>query len=144
MAKSTAKTVSTDLKNEASISELKIQRNIGNLTPEVLQMCSNHVDEMMKYAPAECKFKNGITLVDVVEAIKKEPTNLALLSTFVDAYEEVLKWNKLHESNRLAIEATISHREIDIALFNKLLNIHSRAWAHQLCKLSICYAYRKK
>ena len=144
MAKSTIKTISTNLENEASISKLKIQRNIGSITPDVLQMCSNHVDEMMKYAPTAYKFENGIALVDVVEAIKKEPENLALLSTFADAYEEVVKWNKLHASNSLAIEATISHREIDTALFDKLLGIHNRAWADQMCVLITNYVDHKK
>lgn len=104
------------------IDELKIKRNSGIMTPDVIKMCETHLDEMAEMAARYLKKKSNedYDFSEVVAAIKKQPQLLVDISKFEDLYEEVLKWNKLIRTKQLDFSATASHRELDIAIWHKL------------------------
>lgn len=134
--------VSNDIKDKAEISCLKVQRNMGNLTPEVLEMCRSHVDEMLQISTQELSNKpdRAKRLAEVAEALKSNTSILALVSTFADDYVEILKWNKLHAAKLLPSSVTRAHRDVDMALLNKFTNGEDAGW---ICELLIHYGYKK-
>ena len=136
--------VSNDIKDKAKISCLKVQRNMGNLTPEVLEMCRSHVDEMLQISTQELELANrpdrAKRLAEVAEALKNNTNVLALVSTFADDYVEILKWNKLHAAKLLPSNATRAHREVDMALLNKFTSGED---AGDICELIVRYGYKK-
>ena len=134
--------VSNDIKDKAKISCLKVQRNMGNLTPEVLEMCRSHVDEMLQISTQELSNRpdKAKKLAEVAEALKSNTNILALVSTFADDYVEILKWNKLHAAKRLPSSATRAHREVDMALLSKF--VHGED-ASDICELIFRYGYKK-
>ena len=136
--------VSNDIKDKAKISCLKVQRNMGNLTPEVLEMCRSHVDEMLQISMQELANANkpdrAKRLAEVAEALKSNANILALVSTFADDYVEILKWNKLHAAKLLPSNVTWAHREVDMALLNKFTSSKD---AGPICELIVHYGYKK-
>ena len=50
--------ITKDVKSNAQIDDLKVKRNAGELTTEVVQMCCDQLDEMAKVA-VECVGKNA-------------------------------------------------------------------------------------
>ena len=149
MSTTTKAKVKSDVKDGGHISDLKIQRNMGNLTPEVIDMCSKHIDDMVNHfknsgavAAQKVKDQHGQPLDYVISALKAEPENLALVSMFMDDYDEVLKWNDLHNKNIISFDVTCHHREVDMAMFNRICNLHSRLWAEWLSKILYTYARR--
>jgi len=141
--------VSNDIKDKAKISCLKVQRNMGNLTPEVLEMCRSHVDEMLQISTQELANRpdkagrlaeKAKRLAKVAEELKSNTNILALVSTFADDYVEILKWNKLHAAKLLPSSATRAHREVDMALLSKF--IHGEGAGH-ICDLIFYYGHKK-
>lgn len=134
--------VSNDIKDKAEISCLKVQRNMGNLTPEVLEMCRSHIDEMLQISMQELSNKpnRAKRLAEVAEALKSNVNILAMVSTFADDYVEILKWNKLHDAKLLPSSVTRAHREVDMALLNKFTSGED---AGPICELIIHYGYKK-
>ena len=117
MTKKVEKKIEAALKSNTKINELKLQRNLGNLTPEVLEMCKQHVDQMLEFTKKESKM-DPKALEEAAEQIKNDQELLVLISQFADVYDEVLVWNKLIRQEKLDRTATLRHREMDIALFN--------------------------
>lgn len=105
------------LKTNAEINDLKIQRDLGEITPEVLEMCNKQVDLMLETAK-----KRSVHPVEELELaatqIKNDQEMLIAVTQFMDAYEEVLVWNKLIRQKKLDYNVTSRHREMDIALYN--------------------------
>lgn len=134
--------VSNDIKDKAEISRLKVQRNMGNLTPEVLEMCRSHIDEMLQISTQELANRpdKAKKLAEVAEALKSNTNLLALVSTFADDYVEILKWNKLHAAKLLPSSATRAHREVDMALLSKFMHTEDSG---DICELIIYYGHKK-
>ncbi len=134
--------VSNDIKDKAEISRLKVQRNMGNLTPEVLEMCRSHIDEMLQISMQELANRpdKAKKLAEVAEALKSNTNLLALVSTFADDYVEILKWNKLHAAKLLPSSATRAHREVDMALLSKFMHTEDSG---DICELIIYYGHKK-
>ena len=135
--------IKRDLVSKAPISELKIRRNRGELTPEVIEMCSKHVDSMLSCALNQ-KLTSPFSKEQIAEAVavlKKEPEWLAKVSQFTDAYEEVLLWNKMIKENIIRADSTISHREQDIALLQSILDKYHGTYINPLSYIICCYAY---
>ena len=134
--------VSNDVKDKAKISCLKVQRNMGNLTPEVLEMCCSHVDEMLQISTQILANRPDRVkrLAEAAEALKSNTNILALVSTFADDYVEILKWNKLHAAKLLPSSATRAHREVDMALLSKFMHGED---AGDICELILCYGHKK-
>ena len=105
------------LKSDAGINELKIQRSMGEITPEVLEMCKQHVDQMLESAKKTSNRKPE-ELELAADQIKNDQEMLVNVSMFMDIYEEVLAWNKLERENKLDKNINSRHREMDIALYN--------------------------
>ena len=105
------------LKSNTKINELKIQRDLGEITPEVLEMCNKHVDLMLETAK-----KRSVHPVEELELaasqIKNDQEMLIAVTQFMDAYEEVLVWNKLIRQKKLDKNVTSRHSEMDIALYH--------------------------
>ena len=105
------------LKTNAEINDLKIQRDLGEITPEVLEMCNKQVDLMLETAK-----KRSVHPVEELELaasqIKNDQEMLIAVTQFMDAYEEVLVWNKLIRQKKLDYNVTSRHREMDIALYD--------------------------
>lgn len=106
------------LKSNAKINELKIQRDLGEITPEVLEMCNKQVDLMLETAK-----KKSVFPVEELELaatqIKNDQEMLVNVTMFTDIYEEVLAWNKLIRAKKLDMNVTSRHREADIAFYHK-------------------------
>ena len=104
------------LKSNTKINDLKIQRDLGEITPEVLEMCNKQVDLMLETAK-----KRSVHPVEELELaasqIKNDQEMLIAVTQFMDAYEEVLVWNKLIRQKKLDKNVTSRHREMDIALY---------------------------
>jgi len=105
------------LKSNTKINDLKIQRDLGEITPEVLEMCNKQVDLMLETAK-----KRSVHLAEELELaatqIKNDQEMLIAVTQFMDAYEEVLAWNKLIRQKKLDKNVTSRHREMDIALYH--------------------------
>lgn len=156
--------IKKDLEDEGTrINELKIERNRGNLTPEVVAMCEKQIDEMVEIAKnyaakryekakkeaekAGQKIPDGPNLKDTapaVEALKACPEDLALVCMFADDYDDVLKWNALHRKGLLPREVTVAHREVDIAMFNKICDKYQSTHTAVICWILYNSAYSKK
>ena len=104
------------LKSSTKTNDLKIQRDLGEITPEVIEMCNKQVDLMLKTAK-----KRSVHPVEELELaatqIKNDQEMLIAVTQFMDAYEEVLAWNKLIHQKKLDKNVTSRHREMDIALY---------------------------
>lgn len=134
--------IEKDLISKAQLSELKIRRNRGELTPEVIEMCSKHVDSMLLCTLKSPFSKKQIaSMHEAVAILKKEPEWLAKVSQFADAYEEVLLWNKMIKENIIRADSTMSHREQDIALFHSILDKYDGTCRNSLLRIIYCYAY---
>lgn len=114
------------LKSNAEINELKIQRNMGVVTPEVLEMCKQHVDQMLEVAkkrssrkPESLWSRKPEELEEAAAQVKNDQEMLVNVTMFTDMYEEVLAWNKLIRAKKLDMNVTSRHREADIAFFHK-------------------------
>ena len=110
------KKIEAALKSNTKINELKLKRNLGDLTPEVLEMCKQHVDQMLEITKNESKIDHK-ALEEAAEQIKNDQELLVLISQFADVYDEVLAWNKLIRQKKLDKNVTSRHREMDIALY---------------------------
>lgn len=117
MTKKVEKKIEAALKSNTKINELKLKRNLGDLTSEVLEMCKQHVDQMLETTKKESKI-DPKALEEAAEQIKNDQELLVLISQFADVYDEVLAWNKLIHQKKLDKNVTSRHREMDIALYN--------------------------
>jgi len=115
------------LRSNTKINELKIQRNMGEITPEVIEMCKLHVDQMLAVAkkmnsgrkPEEFLFRKPEELEEAATQVKNDQEMLVNVTMFTDIYEEVLAWNKLIRAKKLDMNVTSRHREADIAFYHK-------------------------
>ena len=110
--------INVELKSKACISDFKIQRNAGEITPEVIEMCKAQIDEMLKSAKKRSLMKHE-ELEEADEQVKNDREMLVNVSTFMDMYEEVLVWNKLIRTKKLDRKVVLRHREADIAFYHK-------------------------
>lgn len=106
------------LKTNAEINDLKIQRNMGEITPEVLEMCNLQLDKMLEVAKKRSSRKPE-GLEEAATQVKNDQEMLVNVTMFTDIYEEVLAWNKLIRAKKLDMNATLRHREADIAFYHK-------------------------
>lgn len=116
-----ASKIKTNLTNDVELMMLKIARNSGQLSEEVIQTCTEHIDSLVEHAFNTFEFsqEQRDAINALVLEIKKEPEWLAKVSRFADHYEEVLKWNKMIYEKKIP-ESFITHRECDTAFFNDL------------------------
>ena len=138
------KKVNADLENGCDISELKIRRNQGKLNPDVIDFCTKHLDLMVEHlrtcnAHVNLNPSNGPSLDDAVAYLKADPQKLLLVSSFMDDYEEVLKWNN---NKLIPFSATVSHREVDIAMFHTICEWDDCKWAAMISKILYRYGHR--
>ena len=110
--------INAELKSKARIDDLKIQRNAGEITPEVIEMCEAQIDEMLKSAKKR-SLRKPEELEEAAEQVKNDQEMLVNVSTFMDIYEEVLVWNKLIRTKKLDRNVVLRHREADIAFYQK-------------------------
>ena len=123
MSKSTNKSaaetkIKKDIKSTAKFNELKCMRACGEITPEVIEMCKQQIDEMLESAK-KWSGRPAQKLEEVAEQIKNDQEMLVNMTEFMDIYDEVVAWNKLIHEKKLDIASTIHHREVDCAFFNK-------------------------
>lgn len=105
------------LKSNTKINDLKIQRDLGEITPEVLEMCIKQVDLMLE--ATKKRSEHPVEKLELAASqIKNDQEMLIAVTQFMDAYEEVLVWNKLIRQKKLDGNVTSRHREMDIALYN--------------------------
>lgn len=114
------------LKSNTKINELKIQRNMGEITPEVLEMCKLQLDKMLEVAkerssrkPEALDSRKPEELEEAAAQVKNDQEMLVNVTMFTDMYEEVLAWNKLIRAKKLDMNVTSRHREADIAFYHK-------------------------
>lgn len=138
-----------DIKAGVKWNELRVARDRGDSTPEVIAFCDKHLDEM---ADAVSKLlqkhlKKTYDFSETVKAVKADHELLMLVSKFEDDYEEVLKWNKLIYAKKLDSDITLYHREMDIALCDliscKSLVISNEVYS-DLFKIMYWYAKRNE
>ena len=138
--------ISKDVKSTAKISELKIKRNGGELTPEVIQMCCDQLDEMAKVAVAHAtkiSTKSNRDLSNMTNELKSNPVMLAEVCKLSDDYEEVLRWNRLIRAKKIPVEVTVAHREVDIAMFHKICDTYRSTYANDIAYVLYHYAYSR-
>ena len=111
-------TIQEALKSNAKINDLKIQRNMGEITPEVLEMCNLQLDKMLEVAKKR-SYKKPEELEEAAAQVKNDQEMLVNVTMFTDIYEEVLAWNKLIHAKKLDMNVTSRHREADIAFYHK-------------------------
>lgn len=131
------------LKSNTEINELKLKRDLGEITLEVIEMCKQHVDLMLETAKKRSKI-DPKELEEAAEQIKNDQGLLVLISQFADVYDEVLAWNKLIGQKKLSKTATSRHREMDIALYNGKICKLQRAknYSTQIHALIYLYGHR--
>ena len=131
------------LKSNTKINELKLNRDLGDLTPEVLEMCKQHVDQMLEITKKRSVIDHE-ELEKAAEQIKNDQELLVLISQFADVYDEVLVWNKLIRQKKLDKNVTSRHREMDIAFYNdKIFKIQrEKKYSTRIHTLIFCYGYR--
>ena len=78
------------LKSNTKINELKLKRDIGDFTPEVLEMCKQHIDQMLEATKKKRSVIDHKELEKAAEQIKNDQELLVLISQFADVYDEVL------------------------------------------------------
>lgn len=117
MNKKVEQKIEAALKSNTKINELKLKRDLGEITPEVLEMCKQHVDRMLETTKKESKI-DPKELEEAAEQIKNDQELLVFISQFADVYDEILVWNKLIHQKKLGKNVTSRHREMDIALYN--------------------------
>lgn len=133
------KTINKDISQDAPFNELRLKRNAGELTPEVIQMCSDNFDKMVAAAIA-CNTKRNFD--GLVNELRSKPELLANVCKFVDDYIEVVHWNKLIEKGDLTFEMTQAHREADYALLHQgILDKLSKNSRGAICCVMLSYAY---
>lgn len=110
------------LKYGEKINDLKIARDSGEKTPEVIEFCQAHFDAMVDAAKHSHAYKDR-DFSEIALQVKNDIDFLIMVSTFADAYEEVLVWNKLIREKKLDKNITCRHREMDLALYHKICNI---------------------
>ena len=132
------------LKSNTKINELKLKRDLGDLTPEVLEMCKQHVDQMLEITKKKRSVIDHKELEKAAEQIKNDQELLVLISQFADVYDEVLVWNKLIRQKKLDKNVTSRHREMDIAFYNdKIFKIQrEKKYSTRIHTLIFCYGYR--
>ena len=114
----TEETIQKALKSNAKINDLKIQRNMGEITPEVLEMCKLQLDKMLEVVKKRSSRKPE-ELEEAAKQVKNDQEMLVNVTMFMDIYEEVLLWNKLIYAKKLDVNVTLRHREADIAFYRK-------------------------
>lgn len=118
-SKSTTETkIKKDIKSTAKFNELKYMRTCGEITPEVIEMCKQQIDEMLESAKKWSKRPTQM-LEEAAEQIKNDQEMLVNVTKFMDIYDEIIAWNKLIHEKKLDIANTIHHREVDLAFFHK-------------------------
>lgn len=135
--------IKKDIKVEKQINELKVKRNNGELTPEVIKMCSDCLDEACDWVVSNVKLRQEIIdgIHAAAEALKKEPEWLAKTTQFIDVYGEVLVWNKMIKEKVISASATVSHRESDIALFKSICDRYRESHTSSICRIIYNYAH---
>ncbi len=136
--------IKKDIKVEKWINDLKVKRNNGVMTPEVIKMCSDCLDVACDWVISNVKLtqENIDGIHAAAEALKKEPEWLAKTTQFIDVYEEVLVWNKMIEKKVISASATVSHREYDIALFKTIYDRYRESHTPSICRVIYNYAHR--
>ena len=110
------------LKYGEKINDLRIARDSGEKTPEVIEFCQAHFDAMVDAAKCSHAYKHR-DFSEIALQVKNDIDLLIMVSTFADAYEEVLVWNKLIREKKLDKNTTCRHREMDLALYHKICDI---------------------
>ena len=139
----TKKKIEATLKFNTKINELKLKRDLWDITPEVLEMCKQHVDQMLETTKKESKI-DPKELEEAAEQIKNDQELLVHISQFADIYDEVLVWNNLIKQKKLSKTATSRHREMDIALYHgKIVKIQrEKKYSARIHTLIYHYAHR--
>lgn len=139
----TKKKIEAALKFNTKINELKLKRDLWDITPEVLEMCKHHVDQMLETTKKESKI-DPKELEEAAEQIKNDQELLVFVSQFADVYDEVLVWNKLIRQKKLDKNVTLRHREMDSALYNgKVVKIQrEKKYSVRIHTLIFYYGHR--
>ena len=136
------------LNSGSAISELRVKRNQGELTPEVLEMCKLHIDQMLeaakKYWANSAEYIKQ--LEQTAEQIKNDQEVLVIVSEFADRYEEIHMYTKFLDDKAIAhtvTACTVRHREADIAMSNKVIALlKSKNISDTVYSLIYAYGYR--
>lgn len=136
------------LKSGLTVSEFRVKRNQGKITPKVLEMCKLHVDQMLeaakKYWANNAEYIKQ--LEQTAEQIKNDQEVLVAVSKFADRYEEIHMWNKFLDDKAIAhtvTACTVRHREADIAMNNKVIDLaKSKNISNSVYSLIYAYGYR--
>ena len=67
------------LKSNTKINELKLKRDLGDLTPEVLEMCKQHVDQMLEITKKKRSVIDHEELEKAAKQIKNDQELLVLI-----------------------------------------------------------------
>lgn len=136
------------LDSDQAISVLRVKRNQGELTPGVLEICKLHVNQMLEAAKKHWANSSKYIkqLEQTAEQIKNDQEVLVIVSEFADRYEEILMWNKFLDDKAIAhtvTTCTVRHREADIAMFNKVIDLlKSKNISNSVYSLIYAYGYR--
>ena len=114
--------INRQLKYDEDINDLRLARDSGEKTPEVIDFCQAHFDAMVDAVKHSHTYKNH-DFSEIVSQVKNDIDFLIIVSMFTDAYEEVLVWNKLIQEKKLDHNITRHHREMDISLYHKINDI---------------------
>lgn len=138
-----------DIKADVKWNKLRVARDRGDATPEVIAFCEKHLDEMADavFKLLQKHLKKTYDFSETVKAVKADHELLMLVSKFEDDYEEVLKWNKLIYAKKFDGSITIHHREMDSALCD-LISRKSRVISNDvynnLFRIMYQYAHRNE
>ena len=144
----TEEKIQETLKSGLTVNELRVKRNQGELTPEVLEMCKLHVDQMLDAAKKRWANSAEFTkqLEQAAEQIKNDQEVLVAVSEFADKYEEIHMWTKFLDDKAIAhtvTACTVRHREADIAMNNIVISlIKSKNISDGVYSLIYAYGYR--
>ena len=133
-----SKEIGESLKDSACIDDLRVRRNAGEKSPEVIKFCEEHLDMMAKAAKEYTLLYKKCDFSAILSQAKNDVDFLLMVSKFVDDYEEVLVWNEMICKNQVGKNFNIRHREMDIALYkaictmqrekNYSVDIHKLIW----------------
>ena len=139
-----SKEISESLEDSARIDYLRVQRNIGEKSPEVIKFCEEHLDMMAKAAKEFTACKNCDFSV-ILSQTKNDVDFLLMVSKFVDDYEEVLVWNEMIRKNQVDKNFNIHHREMDIALYKAICTMQTeKNYSVDIYKLMLYWPRRNK
>ena len=135
--------ITKDVKSNAQINDLKVKRNAGELTTEVVQMCCDQLDEMVEVAVERAGKNDKRDLNGMVNALRSCPEMLAEVCKFSDSYEEVIRWNRLIREKKIPMAMTVAHREVDLVTFHKICEKYHSTWTNDIAFVLYNYAYAR-